>query len=155
MQEVPVFYLRAEVHHDNSCVHDITVLYLHQLPEGNPGSLLLQEVWEAWTNSTHASIVKKLSQTVLRLLVRIQPHDSAEFIRSIYNKNISHIIQSSSGNECLEWTTIILPRLSTWITSEIIGLGFVGTNLLFLSYFIWVTFNIIKQRSIRPYISII
>lgn len=34
MQEVPVFCLRAEAHHDNSCVHDITVLYLHQLPEG-------------------------------------------------------------------------------------------------------------------------
>lgn len=95
-----------------------------------------KKCWEARTNSTHASVVKKLSQTVLRLFVRIQPHDSAEFIRSISHKNISHIIYPAV-KWVLEWNHHYSSETLNMNYFWIIGLDLLGQ----ISYFSHTSFG--------------
>lgn len=138
MQEVPVICLRAEAHHDNPCVHDITVLYLHQLPEGT-----------SWFSSVTIS-VGKLEQirlvlfivklTVLKWFVRIQPYDSAEFKRLILHTNISHIIHPAV-KWVLEWNHHYSSETLNMNYFWIIGLDLLG-QISFHSYFIWITFTL-------------
>ncbi len=118
----------------------ITLCPWHHCPLSPPASrrniLVLfyyNKCWEAWTNSTRASIVKL---TVLKWFVRIQPHDSAEFKRLILYKNISHIIHPAV-KWVLEWNHHYSSETLNMNYFWIIGLDLLGQ----ISYFTHTSFG--------------
>ncbi len=118
----------------------ITLCPWHHCPLSPPASrrnilvfFYYNKCWEAWTNSTRASIVKL---TVLKWFVRIQPHDSAEFKRLILYKNISHII-NPVVKWVLEWNHHYSSETLNMNYFWIIGLYLLGQ----ISYFTHTSFG--------------